>query len=165
MSLMTRAADGRKSPPPAHRERKPRTVRALALLAVSVALVVFAVSWTHAPWRDFVHRKPPSYLQLSFAARASLPSSVPSGASVSFSFVINNVEPARASRTARWVTSVRDTATGDVTPAGQGTVVVAGGTTRTIKQEVTIRDTHRSEVIVRLDSGQQVDFYVTPSTR
>jgi hypothetical protein len=77
--------------------------------------------------------------------------------------VINNVESAHANRSVSWVTTVRDTVTGDVTVAGKGGAVVAGATTRTIEQEVTIRGTHRSEVIVRLGSGQQVDFFVTPS--
>ena len=165
MSVMTHAAGGRKAPPPpAPGKRNMRPVRVLAAFVVAVVLIVFAVSWTQAPWRDFVHRKPPAYVELTIAAPGSLPSKVPSGGSVRFGFVIHNVESAQASRTLSWAASVRDTVTGEVTPAGQGSVVVAGGTTRTIEQAVTIRGTHRSEVIVRLGSGQQVDFYVTPSS-
>ena len=63
-----------------------------------------------------------------------------------------------------WATTIRDTVTGDVAAVGKGSVSVAGGTTKTIEQNVTIRGTHRSEVIVQLASGQQVDFYVTPSS-
>ncbi|HEX4431541.1 MAG TPA: hypothetical protein VHZ96_19895 [Frankiaceae bacterium] len=165
MSVMTRAEDGHKpSPPPAPGNRNTRALRVLATLVVAVVLVVFAVSWTHAPWRDFVHRQAPSYVELTIAAPASLPSSVPSGGSIRFSFVINNVESAHARRTVSWVTSVRDTVTGAVAGAGKGSVVLTGGTTRTVSQDVTIRGAHRSEVIVRLDSGQQVDFFLTPTS-
>jgi hypothetical protein len=67
MSVMTRAADHRKAPPPrAPGNRNARTARVLAGLVVGVILVAFAVSWTHAPWRAFVHRKAPSYVELSF---------------------------------------------------------------------------------------------------
>ncbi len=165
MSVMTRSANGRQaSPSPAPGNRRSRTIRRLAVAALAVVLVVFAVSWTHAPWRDFVHRQAPSYVQLSIASPENLPSGVPAGGSIRFSFVIDNVESARASRTISWVSSVRDTVTGTVVAAGKGSVVVAGGTTRTIEQEVTITGTHRSEVIVRLASGKQVDFFVTPSS-
>jgi hypothetical protein len=165
MSVMTRAARGTDAPEPlTPAKRSRRAIRLAATAVLVVVLAVFAVSWTHAPWRDFVHRKPASYVELSVVQPARLPSTVPSGGTVRFSFVIRNVEPAGTHRTVSWVTSVRDTVTGEVTTVGTGSADISGGDTRTTAQQVTIKGTHRSEVIVKLASGQQIDFYVVPSS-
>ncbi len=164
MSVMTRAAHGTQSPAPKPpRQGRRRGIRMAVAAILVVVLAVFAVSWTHAPWRDFVHRKPASYVELSIAAPARLPSTVPSGGTIRFSFVVTNVEPATSHRTVSWVTSVRDTVTGATTTIASGSADIPGGKTRTVAQQVTIKGTHRSEVIVKLGSGQQVDFFVVPS--
>jgi hypothetical protein len=165
MSVMTRAARDTDAPEPlTPAKRKRRGIRLVATAILVVVLAGFAVSWTHAPWRNFVHRKPASYVELSVVQPARLPSTVPSGGTVRFTFVIKNVEPASAHRTVSWVTSVRDTITGATTTAGTGSADIPGGGTRTVEQQVTIKGTHRSEVIVKLASGQQIDFYVVPSS-
>lgn len=164
MSVMTRAARGTEAPEPqTPASGKRRGIRLAAVAILVVVLAAFAVSWTHAPWRDFVRRKPASYVELSVVQPAQLPSSVPSGGTIRFTFVIRNVEPSSAHRTVSWVTSLRDTVTGANTSVGTGSADIPGGSTRTVLQQVTIKGTHRSEVIVKLASGQQIDFYVVPS--
>ncbi len=164
MSVMTRATHGTPSPAPQPSSRRGmRAIRMVAGAILAIVLAVFALSWTHAPWRDFVHRKPASYVELTIAAPERLPSTVPSGGSIRFSFVITNVEPAQSHRAVSWTTAVRDTVTGATTTIATGSADIPGGKTRTVQQQVTISGTHRSEVIVKLSTGQQVDFYVVPS--
>lgn len=165
MSVMTRAADGTDKPqPPAPGTGRSPLIRRALLLVIAVVVIIVAVTWTHAPWRDFVHRKPASYVEISFVQPERLPSTIPSGGSVRFSFLINNVEPAHSQRTVSWVTSVRDTVTGAAMQVSTGSAVLSGGTTRTVLQQVTVGGTHRSEVSVKLGSGQQIDFFVVPTS-
>ncbi len=163
MSVMTRAAHGSSAAGP-QPPRGPglRLIRLAAAIIVAVVVAVVAVSWTHAPWRAYVHRNAPSYVTLSFVQPSQLPSTIPSGATIRFSFVINNVEPAKSHRTVSWVTSIRDTVTGSAATVSTGSADLAGGKTRTVEQQVTIKGTHRSEVIVKLSSGEQIDFFVVP---
>jgi hypothetical protein len=163
MSVMTRAADGTQSPTPQPSGNR-RGIRRLVAAVLIAVLAIFAVSWTHAPWRDFVHRKPASYVELSFVQPGRLPSTVPAGGSIRFSFVINNVEPVTSHRTVSWKTSVRDTDTGATTTVSTGSLDIPGGETRTVAQQVTVKGTHRAEVVVKLGSGQQIDFFVVPGT-
>jgi hypothetical protein len=165
MSVVTREADGTRTPPtPTPGNGRGRLIRRAVLAVLTVVVVVVAVSWTHAPWRDFVHRKPASYVEISFVQPERLPSTIPSGGSVRFSFLINNVEPAHSQRTISWVTSVRDAVTGTAKQVGTGSAVLTGGTTRTVQQRVTVTGTHRSEVSVKLATGQQIDFFVVPKS-
>jgi hypothetical protein len=168
MSVMTHRSD---APPPPPRRRAPRSkserVRPIVLtglLALVIAAIAVAVSWTHAPWRDYVHRKPASYVELTVVNPQALPSTFVAGQVVSWSFAIHNVEPSGTHRTVGWVTSVRDTVTGKTAVVNQASAVIEGGSVKTVRDDLTIAGTHRSEVIVKLGTGQQVDFYVTPRT-
>ena len=134
-------------------------IAGLALLGV-VALSL-AVSWTHAPWRDFVRRKPASYVELTIVQPSALPTTFVSGSALAFGFSIRNVDAAGSHRTVTWTTSVRDTVTGKSVVAERGSRVAPAGSTETINERVTVTGTHRTEVIVALGSGQQIDFYVT----
>jgi hypothetical protein len=166
MSLMTRPAEGGEPSHP-NKPRRPRLPSAprpaivAALAALAIALVFIAVSWTHAPWRDYVRRKPPAYVELTFVGPASLPATFRSGQPVRFSFVINNVGKSGTSKTVDWTTSVRDTETGQARQVSSGSAVIDAGNARTVSGQVTIEGSHRNEVIVKLGSGQQIDFYVT----
>jgi hypothetical protein len=160
MSLMTRPAEGAEPGQP-NKPRVPGPAVVAALVALAVGLVFFAVSWTHAPWRDYVRRKPPAYVELTFVGPASLPATFRSGQPVRFSFLINNVGKSGTSKTVDWTTSVRDTETGRTQPVSSGSAVIDAGSAKTVNEQVTIEGSHRSEVIVKLGSGQQIDFYVT----
>jgi hypothetical protein len=153
--------------PPARQERGSAGTKRTALMAGLTLLVVVAifvaVSWTHAPWRDYVHRKPASYVELTVARPAALPTTFVAGEVLKFEFSLHNVEEAGTHRSIDWVTSVRDTVTGTSVVAARGSATLEAGSTRTINAQVTVTGAHRSEVIVKLGSGQQVDFYVTPS--
>jgi hypothetical protein len=80
---------------------------------------------------------------------------------VRFSFLINNVGKSGTSKTVDWTTSVRDTETGQTQPVSSGSAVIDAGSAKNVSEQVTIEGSHRSEVIVKLGSGQQIDFYVT----
>jgi hypothetical protein len=169
MSVMTHRTEPAGPPPSAPRRRAPRrsyrpprAVTATGLVVLVVFLIVVAVSWTHAPWRDYVRRKPPNYVELTVVRPQALASTFVSGHPVRFDFSINNVDQAGTHRTITWVTSVRDTVTGHTVVADRGSEAIAAGSVKTLSQQVTIRGTHRSEVIVKLGSGQQIDFYVSP---
>ena len=177
MSVMTRPADGTGPPedpphppeppdlpdPPGPRGpvgRRPVVVAGLAVLAI-IAIFI-AVSWTHAPWRDFVHRKPPSYVELTVVGPQALPSTFLAGEPVSFAFSVKNVDQSGTRRNVTWVTSVRDTVTGHSDAVNHGSAVVEAGSTKTVSEQVSIDSTHRTEVVVRLGTGEQIDFYVSP---
>jgi hypothetical protein len=137
---------------------------AAGLVALVIAAIFVAVSWTHAPWRDYVQRKPPSYVELTVVQPQALPATFVAGQPVQFDFSINNVDKAGTHRTIDWVTSARDTVTGRTTISSRGSAVIAAGSAKTVSQQVTLGGTHRGEVIVKLGTGQQIDFYVSPRT-
>jgi hypothetical protein len=140
--------------------QRPLVVAGAVILGI--AAIIFAVSWTHAPWRDYVHRKPASYVELTFVQAQELPAAFVAGQPVRFTFSIHNVDAAGTHRTIDWTTSVRDTVTGTVTSAARAEAVIGAGATKTISGQVTINGANRNEVIVKLGSGQQIDFYVAP---
>jgi hypothetical protein len=168
MSVMTHRTDQAEPPPrrraPRRSLRPQRAIAAAGLVVLAVVLIFVAVSWTHAPWRDYVQRKPPSYVEVTVVRPQALPTTFVSGQPVHFDFSINNIDKSGTHRAIAWVTSVRDTVTGHTTVIDRGSAVIAAGSAKTLSERVAIDGTHRSEVIVKLDTGQQLDFYVSPRT-
>jgi hypothetical protein len=141
--------------------RQPRAKLAAGVFVGLLVGLLLAVTVGGVPWRDYVRRQPPAVVALSFLDPATLPAGAAADGTVHFRFSVENQQA--HSYVASYTTVVIDTVTNEQLTVRSGEVPIAAGATTTLDGQATITGTHRQQVLVRLASGQSIDFYVTPA--